>query len=129
LSEVLNPAAEFDYSPGVRELFNNLQHAGSLAAANVLSASAGSREQGAWLQLFVEVSAARVTARYLAYGCPHFLAACESLAYWLEGRACNELSQWRWRDVETQLQVPTVKRNRLLLLDDVLQRLSRELLR
>jgi hypothetical protein len=87
----------------------------------VLCAAAGTREQGASIQLYVDVRDARLhTARYLAYGCPHFLAACESLAQWLEGRAVGELTHWRWRDVEIELAVPASKRARLLLLDEAI---------
>jgi NifU-like protein involved in Fe-S cluster formation len=124
---MLEPAREFDYSPRVQELFANLKHAGLLAAApNVVSAMAGSREQGASVRVWVVVRAARVqTVNYQAYGCPHFLSACESLAEWLDGRACNELSQWRWRDVEAELEIPAAKRARLLLLDEVMLELSK----
>jgi len=130
MSALLNPAAEFDYSPRVQALFANLKHAGSLLVptqvGEVLSASAGSREHGASVRLYLEVQDARVqTIRYQAYGCPHFLAACESLAQWLEGRALSELSQWRWRDVETELAVPASKRSRLLVLDEALLALRR----
>ena len=126
---MLKPAAEFDYNPRVRELFANLRHAGSLATApNIVTAIAGSREQGASVQLYIEVRDARVqVVRYRAYGCPHFLAACESLAQWLEGRAFEALSQWRWRDVETELAVPANKRSRLLVLDEALLALSKVL--
>lgn len=124
--EVLRPAAEFGYSPRVRELFNHLQHAGTLSAApQVLSASEGSREQGASVTLFIEVRDARIqTIRFQAYGCPHFLAACESLAQWLEGRAVNELSRWRWREAEVELVVPASKRSRLLVLEEVVTQLT-----
>jgi NifU-like protein involved in Fe-S cluster formation len=127
MSAMLNPAAEFDYSPRVRELFANLKHAGSLAlASTVTTTAAGSREQGTSVRLYIDVRDTHVqTVRYQAYGCPHFLAACESLARWLEGRACAELSRWRWRDVESELDVPATKRSRLLLLDEVLSALSK----
>ncbi len=148
--EVLSPAAEFGYSPRVRELFVHLQHAGLLAAGAareppscatesraggsraaptqmpiVLSASAGSRERGASVTLFIEVRDARMqTIRFQAYGCPHFLAACESLAQWLEGRPVNELSHWRWREAEVELVVPATKRSRLLVLEEVVTQLT-----
>ncbi len=130
---MLKPGAEFDYNSRVRELFAHLQHAGSLATvsdvAKVVSASAGARQQGAGVELFAEIrQAAHIhTVRYQAYGCPHFLAACECLAIWLEGRAIREIGQWHWRDVEAELQVPSAKRARLLLLDDALQALHRKL--
>lgn len=160
---MLNPAAELDYSPRVRELFANLEHAGSLPVSypaearhasssgagdaetggswvnhslrsrtaptqmgTVLKATVGSREQGASVQFYLDVRDARVNAvRYQAYGCPHVLAASESLAQWLEGRALSELSQWRWRDVEAELVVPASKRSRLLLLDEIVSALSK----
>jgi NifU-like protein involved in Fe-S cluster formation len=155
MSSLLNPAAEFDYNLRVRELFANLNHAGSLPVAglagavreppsgvgdmktggsriaptqtsSVLSAMAGSRAQGASVQLYIDVRDTHVqTVRYQAYGCPHFLAACESLAQWLEGQACDALSRWHWREVETELAVPAGKRSRLLLLDEVLSVLSK----
>jgi|GEM_PF-949649 len=145
MTEILNPAAEFEYNPRVRELFANLDHAvGAVreptaemvvqedssrtapTKEGVLTAAVGSREQGAYVQWFIEVHNERVTtARYQAYGCPHFLAACENLACWLEGRAVSELAQWRWRDVEMELAVPASKRARLLLLDEALAVLSR----
>ncbi len=122
--DALNPAAEFDYSPRVRELFADLRHAGALAGAAhaIVSAQAGSREQGASVCLQMAFAGDGIQAvRYRAYGCPHFLAACESLARWLEGRTRAELGQWRWRDVEAELGVPTAKRARLLLLEDALR--------
>jgi nitrogen fixation protein NifU and related proteins len=123
VTDALNPAAEFDYSPRVRELFADMRHAGVLAPANAVhSAVAGSREQGASIRLQTELQGNHVQAvRYQAYGCPHFLAACENLAQWVEGRAVDALSQWQWREVEAELQVPVAKRARLLLLDDVLR--------
>lgn len=129
MNAVLNPAAEFDYNPRVRELFADLRHAGSLdAASTVVSVAAGLREQGAAVRLYVDVRDARAKiVKYQAYGCPHFLAACESLAQWMEGRPIVELSQWRWRDVETELAVPASKRSRLLLLDEVLLALTKTL--
>lgn len=119
----LNPAAEFDYNARVRELFADLRHAGSLSG---VSASAGSREQGAFVALFIQTQDGRVQAvRYQAYGCPHFLAACEFLARWLEGRAVAEINTWSWREVENELEVSASKRGRLLLLADAIKTLAR----
>jgi NifU-like protein involved in Fe-S cluster formation len=145
----LNPAAEFEYNVRVRELFSNLKHSGSLHVGavreppsgnnqeggsrtaptqirEVLSAIVGSREQGFSIQVFISVHDGHLqTVRYQAYGCPYFLAASESLAQWLEGRAISELSQWRWRDAEVELAVPASKRSRLLVLDEALAALNK----
>ncbi|MGE0113353.1 MAG: iron-sulfur cluster assembly scaffold protein [Steroidobacteraceae bacterium] len=121
----INVVGEFEYSPRVRQLFAHLMHAGSLPSQpGMLVAQAGTIAQGASVRLWLQEQQERVlTARYQAYGCPHFLAACESLASWLEGRSRAELDQWQWRVLEVELQMPASKRTRLLLLEDVLQQL------
>lgn len=126
MNAVLRPAAGFEYSTRVRELFADLRHAGSLVpAADVLQASAGLPEQGARIHIWVRMQADRMqTVRYQAYGCPYFLAACECLAQWLEGRPYAERGQWPWRDLEAQLAIPAGKRARLLVLEEVLNRLG-----
>ncbi len=129
--EALRPAAEFEYSPRVRELFANLQHTGALSdtpAANpanaMLCADAGSREQGAHIRLCIEVRDAVVqTVRYQAYGCPHFLAACESLARWLKQRPLRDGHTWSRRTLENELEFPVHKRAKLLILEDALNKL------
>lgn len=128
MSAILKPAAEFDYSPRVRELFVDLQHAGALRLAStpnpeqvVFCADAGSQEQGATIRLCMEVRDAVVHAvRYQAYGCPHFLAACESLARWLEGRLLQEGRIWSRDKLELELEFPVQKRAKLLILEDAL---------
>ena len=118
---MLNPAAEFDYNARVRELFADLRHARALPSLGALReppviATVGARDQGAELQLWIEAHAQRVQdVGYQAYGCPHFLAGCESLARWLKGRSIGELSRWSWRDVEAELDMPASKRARLLV--------------
>lgn len=123
---MLNPAEEFAYNPRVHELFADMRHAGGLTSTGkVYDAVVGSFAQGARINLQIELQGGAIqTVRYQAYGCPHFLAASESLARWLEGRAVSELPQWRWRDMETELQVPIAKRARLLLLEDALRALQ-----
>ena len=121
------PMPEQTYNLRVRELFAHLTHAGSLTLAHdPLRFTVGAHEQGACAEFFVahrENCIERV--RYQAYGCPHFLAACEWLAGWLEGRAWSDLSVWDWREIERVLDVPANKRARLLLLDDVIGQLRR----
>ena len=114
------------YSARVRELFSQLIHAGSVVSANdLLSVTAGSYEQGAQATFSVVRDQCVIQAfRYQAYGCPHFLAACEWLSRWMEGRAWSQLSAWNWRDVERIFEVPANKRARLLLLDDVVSQLK-----
>lgn len=120
--EALNPAAEFDYSPAVHALFADLRHAGVLPVSTALAVSqAGSHEQGARVFLQAEISNGQVQAiRYQAYGCPHFLAACESLARWLETRGIRECRDWSRSRLERELELPAQKRAKLLVLEDAL---------
>jgi NifU-like protein involved in Fe-S cluster formation len=125
---MLNPAAEFDYNARVRELFADLRHARALPSLIALReppviATVGARDQGAELQLWMWIEARAQQVQevgYQAYGCPHFLAGCETLARWLKGRSIGELSRWSWRDVEAELDVPASKRARLLVLETAL---------
>ncbi|MGD9841808.1 MAG: iron-sulfur cluster assembly scaffold protein [Steroidobacteraceae bacterium] len=132
MSAELQISTDFAYSDRVRELFNNLHHAGmlsvdQLAGVVVKRAAVGLREHGACVTIWITLHDAKLQAvRYQAYGCPYFLAACESLAQWLQGRDRAELSQWRWRDVETALAIPANKRSRLLLLDEAINRLAND---
>lgn len=121
------PLSEQTYNVHVRELFAQLTHAGSLTVVHdPLRLTVGAHEQGAYADFFVSHRQGCIElVRYQAYGCPHFLAACEWLARWLEGRAWLDLSVWNWREVERVLDVPANKRARLLLLDDVISQLRR----
>ncbi len=121
----LTPEQEFLYADSVARLFHDLRHARLLSAsAAVRVIAVGQRAEGATAIWQVHVDAGQVKAvGYQAYGCPHFLAACEWLARWLEGRQVTGLSSWQWREMEAALQVPAAKRGRLLLLDDVVRRL------
>jgi nitrogen fixation protein NifU and related proteins len=122
---VLNPAAGFLYSAPVHKLFAHLTHAGALPDAKV-TVAVGSVEQGASVIWTADVqNHVVVRARYQAYGCPHFLAGCESLARWLQGRPVSELANWRWQELETLLAAPAAKRSRWLLLEDVVIRLAK----
>ena len=115
-----------EYNMKVRELFNHLNHSGAMQqGSGILSASAGSREQGASIAIWFAVQESIIqTIRYQAYGCPHFLASCEYLAQSMEGRPFAELTQWNWRDAETDLAVPASKRARLLILEEALRMLQ-----
>lgn len=121
----MNDVIDIPYSDTVAALFEAPRHAGTLRGEDVLSAVAGSRAQGAQVQLQIQVEGDEVrTARFMAYGCPHLLAAAECLAQWLEGRSRAEVQGWSSRGVESALEVPAEKRGRLLLLEDALRSLT-----
>lgn len=124
----MSAALESDYHPEVARLFVQLTHGGSFhGERNTVNGEAGRREQGAsvrlWLRLALREHKGVVeSARFEAYGCPHLLAAAESLCRWLEGRSRVELDRWNWRELETALAIPPDKRTRLLILEDALRR-------
>jgi len=124
LTDSLNPAAELEYNANVVRLFRAPLHAGSLAAVvDAKQGSAGSRAQGASVRVWLQIANERVvTAKFEAYGCPHFIAAAEKLCEWAGNRTLSELKHWNWREVAAYLQLPAGKRARLLVLEDALQR-------
>lgn len=121
----LTPEHEFLYADTVANLFHDLRHAALLTVdSSVRVMEVGHRADGAMAIWHVQLEAGHINkVGYQAYGCPHFLAACEWLARWLEGQSISELSSWQWRELETLLQVPAAKRGRLLLLDEVVRQL------
>jgi len=121
-------AFQFDYSSAVMSRFLHPQHAGELLAQpEVISVSTGSRERGASIRLWLEIKHGTVRqARFVAYGCPHFIAAAEMLCEWCEDRAISELIRWNWQSAQTELDVPASKRSKLLLLEDALRKINTE---
>ena len=87
---------------------------------------AGDREQGAEVQLGCTVAQDRIaTARFQAYGCPHFIAAASWLTEQLPGAGQAELLAWDWRAAAQALEVPPAKFGRLLTLQDAVRDLAR----
>lgn len=110
------------YSELVAILFANLPHAGALApAVGVVRSEVGDRARGAQIRLWLQVSSGDIQrARFQAYGCPHFLAAAELMANWLEGKSLADARAWSSGTLEAVLQSPAEKRSKLLLLEDAL---------
>jgi cysteine desulfurase len=80
---------------------------------------AGDREQGAAVELVLQVESGRiVAARFEAFGCPHLLAAASWLVEALPGFDRARLAAWDWQEVVTALQVPAARFGRLLTLQD-----------
>jgi NifU-like protein involved in Fe-S cluster formation len=115
------------YPDRVRELFLRPAHAGSLSAGpgHVVAAAAAAPERGAWLEVVARVEADRVVeARFRAWGCPHFIAACELAVARLEGRPLAEAAGLEPAALARELGVPAEKLGRLLVVEDVLSALA-----
>lgn len=109
------------YSPLVRELFNTTAHAGTVAGA----ASAANNEQGVRLELSGSaIDGVVEQLRFLAYGCPHVIAAAEALCAELEGQAVSRLEDFCAREIMQRLAVPTEKSTRILVVEDTVRLLG-----
>ena len=116
-----------DYSGLVRRLFAAPAHAGSLAPGPgpTRAAEAIALDRGAWLQITARLQAGQVVeARFLAWGCPHFLAACELVTAGLEGRPLARAATVDPRALARQLEAPPEKLGRLLVIEDALRELA-----
>ncbi len=109
------------YSASVRQLFGAPRHAGFLEDAT----TAASDDQGVRIELYAATEAGQVaTLRFLAWGCPHFIAAAEALCAACEGRPAAELEQFSADQLMQSLPVPMEKTGRILVLEDAARSLG-----
>jgi NifU-like protein involved in Fe-S cluster formation len=115
------------YSEAVRRLFRAAGHAGELTSENghfvvaeAVEGGAGARirlsgraEGGRWLAL-----------RYRIFGCPHLIAAAESVCERFEGAAVDAVRNLAVADLVAELEIPVEKTGRLLLLEDAFRQLA-----
>jgi cysteine desulfurase len=111
------------YAAEVRRRVHELPHWGRPAPGEgTCVGRAGDREQGAEVELSLAVRGGRVgEARFVAFGCPHLLAAASWLAESIRGRPLRELQDWDWRTAADALEVPPAKFGRLITLQDALR--------
>ncbi len=115
------------YSDRVRRLFADPPHAGALppGPGRTLLAGAMALERGAWLEVAARVVEGVVAdARFRAWGCPHFIAACELAVAGLPGRALSEAGRVEAAALARELDVPAGKLGRLLVIEDALRDLA-----
>jgi NifU-like protein involved in Fe-S cluster formation len=114
------------YTPLVIEHFARPRNAGRLPQApDVITASAGDPAQGVRFDLSARVRDDRIIAvRFEVYGCPHCVAAGSLLSERLEGATQEQLRHWSWRETAAELEVPTEKLGRLLILEDAVRALA-----
>lgn len=115
-----------DYSPLVLDHFEQPRNVGILAAADdVLTASAGDRDQGVLFQVSARVRRNVIDeVRLETYGCPHCIAAASWLSERLPGSTVQDLERWTWREAAGVLEIPPEKRGRLLILEDAIRALA-----
>ena len=109
------------YSAQVRKLFDAPEHAGRLESP----VQAGRDEQGVRISLSADVADGRLTAmRFLAWGCPHVIAAAEAVCARYEGRPVAELLEFSAADLMQSLSVPVEKTGRILVIEDAVRSLG-----
>jgi hypothetical protein len=108
----------------VRRHFDSLAGAGRLAqgAGRLVSGTAGSRPEGTEVGFQWRVDERRILeARFLAYGCPYTLAACDWLVQQLPGRAREAPWPGGPEDWARALGIPLDRLGRLLVVEDALR--------
>ena len=109
------------YSARVRELFESPQHAGALEGALNVTVD----DQGIRISLFASVDQGKVSAlRFLAWGCPHVIAAAEEFCASFEEKSVSELLEFSASDLMQSLSVPVQKSGRILVLEDAVRALG-----
>ncbi len=108
------------YNPAVRDCFASPDHAGSVKDGAV----AFFEDQGMRIRLSANVADGTITElRFLAWGCPHIIAAAERFCRQYEGRPAAELEQFETDQIMQGLAVPVEKTGRILVLEDTVRSL------
>jgi cysteine desulfurase len=121
------PQDDARYSPEVHSRLHSLTGAGRLAASvHKVTGRAGQRDAGAEVELEIAVEAGSIAdARFVAFGCPHLLAAASWFTEQVRGWDARRLADWDWRDAARALDVPPAKFGRLITLQDAAREAAR----
>lgn len=110
------------YSELTRRYFEQAGGAGTLTGPHCFRGESGSREQGTWVQFDVQTGPdARPTiraARFLAFACPHLIAACSWLAEQAPGCAIEARLPESIQSLRERFDMPIPKLGRLLVVED-----------
>lgn len=113
------------YSPLTRELFADPAHAAAEPGEPAEGASVYFDGQGVRVRLSGRVEDGAVKGlRFRAYGCPHFIAACEWLCRDLDGKPVDALGAWQPAQIMQTLGLPVEKTGRILVLEDAARELG-----
>jgi NifU-like protein involved in Fe-S cluster formation len=112
------------YSPRVRSLFAAPAHAGTLPGMPAVLVD----DQGVRIALAARCRQGRIEAlRFLAWGCPHVIAAAEAFCASYEGRPVRELDAFAAAELMQSLPVPAEKTGRILVIEDAVRSLGNAL--
>ena len=115
------------YAPEVQRRLRTLAGAGRLpATAHKVTGRAGDREQGCAVELEFAIDDNRISqGAFLAFGCPHLLAAASWLVERAPGWTRTDLEAWDWQEAARALEIPPAKFGRLLTLQDAVRATAR----
>ncbi len=108
------------YSTLVREYFADPQHAGDIPGG----AAGYVAEQGIRVRFSADIANdAIATMRFMAWSCPHVIAAAEAICRHYEGRSPRELEGFESAQIMQTLAIPPEKTGRILVVEDALRSL------
>jgi NifU-like protein involved in Fe-S cluster formation len=114
-------ASELEYSGEVRQRFETAPRHGRVFAAPTERqfGAAGETGRGVRVEFEARVRGGRIIeCRFLAYGCPHVIAAASWVAEHAEGRAADDASWLDPRRIAALLEAPPHKLGSLLVVED-----------
>jgi NifU-like protein involved in Fe-S cluster formation len=111
------------YNELTRRYFDDPARSGALEGPDCYRGAAGSRSAGTWVQFDVRLertgAGARVReARFLAFGCPHVIAAAGLVAEEAEGAAPQPCLPDSVHALRERLEAPVEKLGRLFVVED-----------
>ena len=108
-----------NYNELTRRYFESAANAGELTGPGVFRGAAGSHAQGTWVQFDLQIEAGTVSAaRFLAFACPHTIAASAWLAEQAVGRPINPQLPESVKALRDRFAMPVEKMGRLLIIED-----------
>jgi hypothetical protein len=113
----MRPEKHMTYNGLTRRHFEAPRNTGELPESN--RGAAGSRSGGTWVQFELKVSAGTISAaRFLAFGCPHVIAACDIVCEEAEGSRLEARLPQSPPVLLERLGAPVEKLGRLLVIED-----------
>jgi NifU-like protein involved in Fe-S cluster formation len=108
-----------NYSELTLRYFETVAGAGVLGGPAVFRGAAGSRTQGTWVQFDVQVGSGVIqAAKFLAFACPHTIAAAAWIVEQAVGHAVRAMLPESVEALSDRFAVPVEKRGRLLVIED-----------
>jgi len=115
------------YNEAVLTRFAAPRHAGTLQGPNVVHGRAGSVAAGREVAFSLRLAADGAELRFLAYGCPHTIAAADLAAERLAGGDRETLAAFRGLSLVEELALPADKLAVALVVEDALKAALAEL--